>query len=161
MGKLREDFLSNRNNSKGLLFIMVFRFCSFFAKKKIPKPFNYIIKLIIELPYTIIVQWLLNIDIPCTTKIGKGFQLYHGQGTVINSKCVIGDYVKIRQNITIGNSKKNGKCPTIGNHVDIGSNSVIIGEIVVGDNVNIGALTLVNKDVTANATVVGIPFKII
>jgi putative colanic acid biosynthesis acetyltransferase WcaB len=161
MGKLREDFSFNKNNTKGLLFIMVFRFCSFFAKKKIPKPFNYIIKLIIELPYTIIVQWFLNIDIPCTTNIGKGFQLYHGHGTVINSKCIIGDYVKIRHNTTIGNSKKNGKCPIIGSYVDIGSNSVIIGEILVGDNVKIGALTLVNKDVSANATVVGIPFKII
>jgi len=136
-------------------------FAHFFAKKKIPKPFNYIIKLIIELPYTIIVQWFLNIDIPCTTNIGKGFQLYHGHGTVINSKCIIGDYVKIRHNTTIGNTKKNGKCPIIGSYVDIGSNSVIIGEILVGDNVKIGALTLVNKDVSANATVVGIPFKII
>ena len=157
----REDINYNKNNTKGLIFILIFRVCNYFysiGQYKLLKP---IVLLFIHGPYTIIIQWLMNIDIPLGTKIGKGFQLYHGQGTVINSKCIIGDYVKIRQNTTIGNSKKNGKCPIIGNYADIGSNSVIIGEIVIGDNVKVGVLTLVNKDVSDNITVVGIPFKII
>ena len=158
---LREDFRANKNNTKGLLFILVFRFASFFAKRKLPLPIKLLVKLLVELPYTFFVQWMFTIDIPCTTTIGKGFQLYHGHGTVINSKCVIGDYVKVRHSVTIGNAIKNGKCPVIGNNVEIGSNSVIIGEVKVGNNVKIGALTLVNKNVEDSTTVVGIPFKVI
>lgn len=158
MSILSEDIKANKNNTKGLLFILIFRFSSFFARKT-PKPLNIITKIVIQLPYTFFVQWLFNIDIPCKTKIGKGFQLYHGHGTVINSKTVIGDYVKIRHNVTIGNAKKGGGSPKIGSKVDIGSNSVIIGEIEIGDNVKIGALTLVNKDVKPNKVVVGIPFR--
>lgn len=158
---LKEDFRANKNNTKGLLFILVFRFASFFTKRKLPLPIKLLVKLLVELPYTFFVQWMFTIDIPCTTTIGKGFQLYHGHGTVINSKCIIGDYVKVRQNVTIGNSITKGKCPVIGNYVEIGSNSVIIGGISVGNHVKVGALTLVNKDVEENATVVGIPFKVI
>jgi serine acetyltransferase len=154
----KEDIKANRNNTKGLLFIVVFRFAAFFVKRKLPQPIKFLVKLLVELPYTITVQWFLGIDIPCTTIIGKGFQLYHGQGIVINSKC---DYVKVRQNVTIGNSITKGKCPVLGDYVEIGSNSVIIGNINIGNHVKIGALTLVNKDVGENATVVGIPFKII
>lgn len=158
---LKEDIKANKSNTKGLVFILIFRFASFFARKKLPLPLKFLIKLFIELPYTFFIQWLLVIDIPCTTSIGKGFQLYHGHGTVINSKCIIGEYVKVRHNITIGNSIKNGKCPVIGNDVEIGSNSVIIGDIKIGNDVKIGTLTLVNKNVDDNTTVVGIPFKVI
>jgi serine acetyltransferase len=157
----KDDYISNKNNTKGLLFILIFRISSYLNSKKkyyLLRPF---IILLITTPYTLIIQWLMGIDIPLGTRIGKGFMLYHGMGVVINKKSIIGDFVKIRHNVTIGNAKKNGNCPILGSNIDIGANTVIIGDITVGNNVNIGALTLVNKSIKSNNTVVGIPAKII
>ena len=87
--------------------------------------------------------------------------LYHPFSTVINAKS-IGSNLKIRNNTTIGNTKNSqSNIPIIGNNVEIGANSVIIGNIKIGNNVTIGAGTLINKDVPDNAIVVGNPFRII
>ena len=49
----------------------------------------------------------------------------------------------------------------IGNNVQIGTNSVILPGVTIGDNVIIGALTLVNKDIPSNCEAVGSPVKIL
>lgn len=49
----------------------------------------------------------------------------------------------------------------IGNNVQIGTNSVILPGVTVGDNVIVGALTLVNKDIPSNSKAVGSPVKIL
>ena len=49
----------------------------------------------------------------------------------------------------------------IGNNVQIGTNSVILPGVTIGDNVIIGALTLVNKDIPSNCKAVGSPVKIL
>ncbi|WMY47351.1 hypothetical protein RHN82_22875 (plasmid) [Enterobacter cloacae complex sp. EB5] len=41
----------------------------------------------------------------------------------------------------------------IGDNVDIGAHSCIIGDVRIGDNVTIGAMTFVNKDVPANSII--------
>jgi len=51
--------------------------------------------------------------------------------------------------------------PVIGNNVDIGTNVVILGSICVGDYAQIGAGSVVVKDVPVRAVVVGNPTKII
>lgn len=111
--------------------------------------------------YTIFIQWILGIDIPDTTTIGRGFNVFHGQGLIISNKTKIGDNVIVRQNTTIGNAKPNGGCPIIGNNVDIGANSVVIGEIVIGDNSIIAAGSVVIRDVPPNVVVAGNPAKIV
>lgn len=49
----------------------------------------------------------------------------------------------------------------IGNNVQIGANSVVLKGITIGNNVIIGALSLVNKDIPDNCIAVGSPAKII
>lgn len=56
---------------------------------------------------------------------------------------------------------KDGKAPIISDWVYVGANSVVLGGVNIGNDVFIGALTLVNKDVPDNAVVVGIPGKIL
>ncbi|MBE7639217.1 hypothetical protein GUB10_02630 [Salegentibacter sp. BLCTC] len=51
--------------------------------------------------------------------------------------------------------------PAILNQVYIGVNSVIVGNIKIGNNVLIASLTFVNFDVPDNAFVLGNPAKII
>lgn len=52
-------------------------------------------------------------------------------------------------------------CPTIGDNVFIGTNSCILGNVKVGNNVVIAAGAVVVHDVPDNVTVAGVPAKII
>ena len=116
------------NNTKGKIFIVYFRLSAFFTKHFILR----VIGLPVRVSYKFFVQWLIGIDIPDTTLIGDNFNVFHGQGLVINSNTIIGDNVTIRHNTTIGVAKDGGKCPIIESNVNIGSNSVVIGDIVIG-----------------------------
>jgi len=49
----------------------------------------------------------------------------------------------------------------IGNNVQIGANSIIAPGVTIGDNVIIGALSYVNKDIPSNSVAVGAPCKVI
>jgi len=115
--------------------------------------------------YKILVEWILGIEINLNAKIGKNFRLFHGQATVINGTAIIGENCLVRNGITIGSKILDDgtitKAATIGNNVEIGSNSVIIGDVNIGDNVIIGAGSVVVKDIPMNAIVGGNPAKII
>jgi putative colanic acid biosynthesis acetyltransferase WcaB len=152
-----DDFIRNRNNTKGTLIIVLFRISNFFCSNSFRKFIGFPIRLF----YTFVVQWLLGIDIADTTNIGPGLSVFHGIGLVINSKSIIGKNVTLRHNTTIGNSRSGGSCPIICDNVNIGANSVIIGGITIGENAVIGAGSVVVKDVPANCIVAGNPAKII
>ena len=47
--------------------------------------------------------------------------------------------------------------PQIGNNVTVYTNAVVAGDIVIGDNVDIGAGSVVMKDVPSNTVVIGNP----
>ena len=93
-----------------------------------------------------------------TTQIDKGLQLGHPFSSAINAAS-IGSHCSVFQDVTIGNN--GGGRPVIGNNVSIFVNTVIVGNITIGDNVTIGACTFVNKNVPPNCTVVGIPARIV
>ena len=93
-----------------------------------------------------------------TTKIGKGFKLFHPYSTIVNAES-LGDNCHIAQCTTIGYSSK-GR-PTIGNNVGISAHCVIIGNITIGNNVIVGAGSVVVKDVPENCVVAGNPARII
>lgn len=102
-------------------------------------------------------------DIPSKTRIGPGFIIRHVGGIAINVDAVIGKNVEILQGVTIG-SERRGKrqgSPCIGDNVWIGSNAVIVGKVVIGNNVLIAPNAYVNFDVPDNSIVVGNPGKII
>jgi serine O-acetyltransferase len=108
-------------------------------------------------------RWLTGIEIHPAAVIGTGFFIDHGMGVVIGETAEIGDYVTLFQGVTLGGTgKEHGKRhPTIGNHVVIGAGAKILGGIRVGDNVKIGANSVVLKSVPPNSTVIGVPARII
>lgn len=91
-------------------------------------------------------------------KIGKGFLLVHPYATNVNAKSV-GDNFTVYNGVSIGDN--NGGIPTVGNNVKVYINSVIAGDIVIGDNVTIGAGTVLMKSVPDNCVVVGNPAYIL
>ena len=95
--------------------------------------------------------------------IGNNLFIDHGTGIVIGETTIIKDNVTIYHGVTLGGRglDKGKRHPTIGNNVIIGCGAKILGNISIGNNVKIGANAVVLKDVIDNATIVGIPGKIV
>ncbi|MDH5670020.1 MAG: serine O-acetyltransferase [Nitrospira sp.] len=108
-------------------------------------------------------RWLTGVEIHPSAKIGTGFFIDHGMGVVIGETAEIGDYVTLFQGVTLGGTgKERGKRhPTLGNHVVVGAGAKILGGINIGDNVKVGANSVVLKNVPPNSTVIGVPGRII
>jgi serine O-acetyltransferase len=108
-------------------------------------------------------RFLTQIEIHPGAKIGEGLFIDHGAGVVIGETAEIGDNVTIYQGVTLGGTgKEKGKRhPTIGNNVVISAGAKVMGSFKVGDNVKIGAGSVVLKEVPPNCTVVGVPGRIV
>ncbi|WP_028559458.1 serine O-acetyltransferase [Paenibacillus pinihumi] len=108
-------------------------------------------------------RFFTGIEIHPGAVIGQRFFIDHGMGVVIGETCVIGDDVVIYQGVTLGGTgKEKGKRhPTIGNNVVIGSGAKVLGSFNVGEGSNIGANSVVVREVPPYSTVVGIPGKIV
>ena len=105
---------------------------------------------------------LFSVWLPSSAIIGKNFKMgYWGLGIVLHSHTVIGQNCHINQNVTIGRNFGDKKVPIIGDNVYIGAGSVIFGEITIGDNVIIGSNSVINKSIPANHVVAGNPFRIL
>lgn len=145
------------HNTKGLIFIMSFRTSAFFAKNAVLRLIGFPIRFF----YKLFVQWILGIDVADTTVIGRNFNVFHGSGLVIHSSTIIGENVIVRHNTTIGNARENGGCPRIGDNVNIGANTVIIGAIKIGNNTTIAAGSVVIRDVSDHVVVAGNPATVV
>ncbi|OPY34626.1 MAG: serine acetyltransferase [Methanomassiliicoccales archaeon PtaU1.Bin124] len=106
---------------------------------------------------------LTGADIHPGATIGKGFFIDHATGVVIGETTIIGDNVSLWQGVTLGgvSASKGKRHPTIQNNVTVGAHAVVLGNIVIGENVKIGAGSVVVKDVPPNSTVVGVPGRVV
>lgn len=100
----------------------------------------------------------LQITTP-TGSIGGGLIIQHGFATIISAES-IGENCKIYQQVTVGYNHRL-EAPVIGDNVEICCGAKVIGGIRIGNNVLIGANSVVTKDIPANCVVAGIPAKII
>jgi len=110
-----------------------------------------------------ITRFITGIEIHPGAQIGKGFFIDHGMGVVIGETTIIGDYVTLFQGVTLGGTgKETGKRhPTLKNHIVVGAGAKVLGNIVIGNKVNIGAGSVVIKSVPDDCTVVGVPGVIV
>jgi serine O-acetyltransferase len=101
--------------------------------------------------------------IPYKTQIGtKNIHFGHnGLGVILDHRCVIGNNVRIDQQVTIGIRWDEKVAPVIGDNVRIGAGAKVLGSIRIGNNARIGANAVVLTDVPDGATAVGVPAKII
>jgi len=111
-----------------------------------------------------IMRFLTLIEIHPGARIGKGLFIDHGIGVVIGETAVIGNRCMMYHGVTLGGTghHKKKRHPTVGNNVLIGAHATLLGPIHIGDNVKIGAETvIINRDVPSNCTVVGDPGRIV
>jgi len=108
-------------------------------------------------------RFFTGIEIHPGARIGRRFFIDHGMGVVIGETTEIGDDVLLYQGVTLGGTgnEKGKRHPTLGNHVVVGTGAKILGGIRIGDNVKIGAGSVVVRPVPDNSTVVGIPGRVV
>ncbi len=108
-------------------------------------------------------KFFTGIEIHPGAQIGEGVFIDHGAGVVIGETSVIGNNVLIYQGVTLGGTGKDkGKRhPTVCDGVMISAGAKILGPFTVGEHAKIGAGSIVLKEVPANATVVGVPGRVV
>ena len=105
---------------------------------------------------------LSTLFIPYDQVIGDCLVIQHGYSTIFNCE-KMGTGCQVWQGVTIGKAKSgcNEPRPIIGNNVKICCHAIVIGGIVIGDNVTIGAGTVVRHNIPSNCVVVGNPARIV
>lgn len=108
-------------------------------------------------------RFFTGIEIHPGAQIGRRFFIDHGTGVVIGETAIIGDDCLLYQGVTLGGTGKEcGKRhPTLGNRVIVGSGAKVLGNILISDDVRIGAGSVVLKPVPPHSTVVGIPGRVV
>ncbi len=108
-------------------------------------------------------RFFTGIEIHPGAKIGRGFFIDHGMGVVIGETAEIGENCTLYHQVTLGGTSwaKEKRHPTLGNNVVVGSGAKILGPFTVGDNAKIGSNSVVVKEVPINATVVGVPGRVV
>lgn len=108
-------------------------------------------------------RFLTGIEIHPAAVIGPGCFIDHGMGVVIGETAEVGENVTLYQGVVLGGTgKEKGKRhPTIGNNVVIATGAKVLGSFRVGDNAKIGAGSVVLSEVPPNATVVGVPGRVV
>ena len=108
-------------------------------------------------------RFFTGIEIHPGATIGRRFFIDHGMGVVIGETAEIGDDVLLYQGVTLGGTgnEKGKRHPTLGNHVVVGTGAKVLGNIRIGDDVKIGAGSVVVHPVPDHSTVVGIPGRVV
>ena len=115
-------------------------------------------------------RFFTGIEIHPGANIGKNLFIDHGMGVVIGETSEIGNDVTIYHAVTLGGispsvdserQRHEKRHPTIGDNVVIGSGAQIIGPVKVGNGARIAANAVVVKDVPDDATMVGVPAKVV
>ena len=146
-----------RGNLRGYFFIRFFRLAHYCTNRK----WKRIVFSPVWFTYRFIINILLSIDIHEQTVIGENLIVWHGMGLVVHPKTIIGNNVTLHHNTTIGCKYEGGQAPVIKDGVFIGANSVILGNITLGEKCVIGAGSVVTKNVPPQTIVVGNPAIII
>ncbi len=108
-------------------------------------------------------RFVTGIEIHPGATIGRRVVIDHGMGIVVGETAVIGDGCLLYKGVVLGGTSlaKTKRHPTLGRNVVVGSNACILGAIEIGDGARIGSGSVVVKAVPPQATVVGVPARVI
>ena len=108
-------------------------------------------------------RFLTGVDIHPGANIGRRLFIDHGMGVVIGETTDIADDVTLYQGVTLGGTSlnKGKRHPTIEDHVIITTGATVLGPVTIGARSRIGAGSVVIHPVPPDATVVGIPGRVV
>mgnify|MGYP002854910396 CR=1 FL=1 len=108
-------------------------------------------------------SWKLHYTIYPGT-IGPGLMIYHVGGFIhVGSNVRIGKNCTLLPGVVFGKKTEIQESPKVcvGDNCYFGLDSKIFGPLNIGNNVTVGANSVVTKDIPDNAVVAGVPAKII
>jgi serine O-acetyltransferase len=108
-------------------------------------------------------RFVTGIEIHPAARIGRRVVIDHGMAVVIGETARVGDDCLLYKGVNLGGVSLEHKVrhPQVGNRVVIGANASLLGAIHIGDGARIGSGSVVVKDVPPDATVVGVPARVI
>src|SRR6476469_2913022 len=103
-----------------------------------------------------------GIEIHPGAVIGRRFFIDHGMGVVIGETAEVGDDVMLYHGVTLGgrSMQRVKRHPTLEDGVTVGAGARILGPITIGAGAQVGANSVVVKDVPAGAVGVGVPGQV-
>ena len=113
-------------------------------------------------PLQLPLRVLLHLEIP-NRHFANGLRLVHPYNVIIHADAELGQRVTIYHNVTIATvlSGPRQGAPVVGDDVTIFPNSVIMGDIHVGNGATIGAGSIVIHSVPAGGVVAGNPARLV
>lgn len=142
----------------GTIAVIVYRYGHWVRQLKIP-----LVKQLLLLVYIfgkIGVVLGFGIYISSRLKAGKGF-IIHNFSSIFIPATTVGDNFIVFHEVTIGHLRgEGGRPPRFGNNVFLATGAKVLGDLTIGNNVVVGANSLVISDVPDNCTVMGVPARI-
>ena len=156
---MRADMRANPRDFRNRTILFWLRLCQYAigSDRKKPRRVSYPLVLL----YRVITEMIMGTELRPTTRIGEGLTVFHGFGLVVNPDTQIGNNVKLRNGVVIGNKIPDGPCPRIEDGVEVGANAVILGDVTIGRGAVVGAGAVVIRDVAPHTVVAGNPAKLI
>ena len=105
---------------------------------------------------------LTGVEIHPGARIGRRFFIDHAMGVVIGETAEVGDDVMLYHAVTLGgrSMERVKRHPTVEDGVVIGAGARILGPVTIGARSQVGANSVVVKDVPPDSVVVGVPGKV-
>ena len=101
----------------------------------------------------------LGFSIPINV-FDKGFSIAHRGAIAVAQSAKVGVNCRIHEGVNIGSTNGSPKAPIIGNNVFLATGAKVIGDILIADNVAIGANAVVVKTIAEEGTTwAGVPAK--
>lgn len=101
----------------------------------------------------------LGFSIPLNV-FGPGLSIAHRGTIIVNKNASIGKNCRIHADTNIGSNREDTLAPKIGNNVYIGPGAKIFGDVLIADNIAIGANSVVNKSFYEESiSIAGAPAK--
>lgn len=95
--------------------------------------------------------------------IGPGLYIGHAHNINVNPDTIIGKNCNLNKGCTLGRENRGIRegAPVLGDNVWIGTNSVVVGKVYIGNDVLVAPNAYVNFDVPDHSIVLGNPGRII
>lgn len=100
-------------------------------------------------------RYELHIPLNCCD---KGLRIMHLGPILMNNRVTVGKDCKFHMNTALVAGGTNDDVPTLGNGIVVGIGAVVLGGVILADNIAIGANAVVNKSFfEENIAIAGVP----
>ncbi len=127
-------------------------------RNKTKLPFGIIVRALVYLT-----QVITSCHIHPSARIGENCSFPHPTGIVIGKNTIVGNNVRIFQNVTLGShgyANKPNEYPIVEDNVTLYAGAIVLGGIHVGFGATIGAGSIVTRDIPPYSIAYGNPARI-